>query len=304
MITDSSDPLAPHVDIDAALVARLVTSQFPQWANLPVTPVEADGWDNRTFRLGSDMLVRLPSAECYTAQVDKEHRWLPRLAPRLPLSIPVPLAMGAPAEGYPWNWSVYRWLEGSTASTERIDDINEFSTTLGHFLASLQRMDPTDGPPPGQHNFYRGGPLETYDDETRSAIAALEGRIAVETVTAVWDTAMAATWNGSPVWFHGDVSAGNLLVTDGRLSAVIDFGCSGVGDPACDLTVAWTLLSGESREALRAALTVDAAMWARGRGWALWKAVITLAGHIDTNGIDEEGARHVIDQLRADQEGS
>jgi aminoglycoside phosphotransferase (APT) family kinase protein len=304
MISKSGDELARSVDIDAALATRLVASQFPQWAELPITPVEFDGWDNRTFRLGVDMSVRLPSAEAYTAQVEKEHRWLPILAPRLPLPIPVPLAMGVPAEGYPWNWSVYRWLEGAPASTERIDDLNEFATTLARFLASLQQIDPADGPPPGQHNFFRGGPLETYDAETRNAIAALDDQLAAEPATAVWETAIAATWHGAPVWFHGDVAAGNLLVRGGRLRAVIDFGCSGVGDPACDVTIAWTLLSGASREAFRAALPVDAATWARGRGWALWKGLITLAGHSNTNPVAAAEARRVVDDVLADHEQS
>jgi len=304
MISNPDDRSARSADIDASLVTALVTSQFPQWADLPITPVELDGNDNRTFRLGVGMSVRLPSAEAYTAQVEKEHRWLPILAPRLPLPIPVPLTMGAPAEGYPWNWSVYRWLDGEIACTERINDLNQFATTLARFLASLQQIDPAGGPPPGQHNFFRGGPLETYDAETRSAITALDDQIATETATAAWETALAATWHGSPVWFHGDVSAGNLLVRDGRLSAVIDFGCSGVGDPACDVTIAWTLLSGESREAFRAALPVDAATWARGRGWALWKGLITVAEHINTNPVEAARAARVVDQVLADNEQS
>jgi aminoglycoside phosphotransferase (APT) family kinase protein len=145
---------------------------------------------------------------------------------------------------------------------------------------------------------------DQYDAETRNAITALDDHIATETATAVWDTAIAATWHGSPVWFHGDVAAGNLLVRDGRLSAVIDFGCSGVGDPACDVTIAWTLLSAESREAFHAALPVDAATWARGRGWALWKALITLAGHVNTNPVEAARARRVIDEVLADHEQS
>ena len=302
MISNSDDRPARNVDIDVCLVAELVSSQFPQWADLWITPVEHDGIDNRTFRLGGDMCVRLPSAEAYTAQVDKEHRWLPILAPRLPLPIPVPLAIGAPAEGYPWKWSVYRWLEGEIASTARINDLNQFATALAGFLGSLQRVDPAGGPPPGKHNFFRGGPLETYDGQTRSAIAALDDQIDTETATAVWETAIAAAWHGSPVWFHGDVSAANLLVRDGRLGAVIDFGCSGVGDPACDVTIAWTLLSGESREAFRAALRVDGATWARGRGWALWKGLITVAKHLNTDPVEAARAARVVDQVLADHE--
>ena len=291
---------ADEVAIDVALVRRLLAAQFPHWAGLPITPAVPQGWDNRTFRLGTDMSVRLPSAEGYTSQVEKEHRWLPILAPQLPLPIPVPLALGRPGEGFPWHWSIYRWLEGETASIERIDDINAFATGLAHFLAALQRIDPTDGPPPGPHNFYRGGSLMVYDAETRHAIAALDGTIDTDAVTAVWETALQATWHGPPVWLHGDVAAGNLLVSDGRLSAVIDFGCAGVGDPACDVTIAWTLLSGASREAFRAALPVDGATWARGRGWALWKGLITLAGYINTNPVKAGEARRVINEVLDD----
>ena len=297
---------AEEVDIDASLVRRLLAAQFPRWAHLPITPAVPQGWDNRTFRLGANMSVRLPSAEGYEPQVDKEHRWLPRLAPLLPLPIPVPLAKGVPGEGYPFNWSVYRWLEGQTATAGRIADVRRFATALAGFLRALQRIDPTGGPPPGRDNFFRGGPLTVYDAETRRAIAALEGRIDTEAATAAWEAALEARWQGPPVWFHGDVAAGNLLVEAGRLSAVIDFGISGVGDPSCDLAIAWTLFRGESRDAFRAALGPDGATWARGRGWALWKALIKLAGHADTNPPRAERVlRREIDGIIADhREGS
>jgi aminoglycoside phosphotransferase (APT) family kinase protein len=288
------------VHIDADLVRRLVAAQFPRWADLPVRPVEAGGWDNRTFHLGPRMTARLPSAEQYALQVEKEHRWLPKLAPLLPLPIPVPLTKGAPVEGYPWPWSVYRWLEGAPASVGGIADLRRFATDLAEFLNALRRIDPTGGPPPGQHNFFRGGPLTVYDAETRQAIVALEGRIDTEAASAVWEAALGAKWDGSPVWFHGDVAPGNLLVEDGRLGAVIDFGTSGVGDPACDLAIAWTLFGGESRDAFRAALGLDDATWARGRGWTLWKGLITLAQHIDTDPAQAGEARRVIEEVLAD----
>ena len=298
----AADKPTREVEINVSLVRRLVTAQFPRWADLPIRAVEFDGWDNRTFRLGETMSVRLPSAEWYAAQVEKEHRWLPRLAPLLPLPIPVPLAMGVPAEGYPWNWSIYRWLDGEPATLAPIADLPQFATTLAHFLTALQRIDPTGGPPPGPHNFYRGGPLMVYDGETRNAIAALDGQIDTAAVTAVWEAALNATWHGPPVWVHGDVAAGNLLVTEGRLSAVIDFGTSGVGDPACDVVIAWTFLSGASREAFRAGLPLDDATWARGRGWALWKALITLAADIHTNPLKAREARRVVDEVLADHQ--
>ena len=288
------------VSIDASLVRRLVATQFPQWADLPVRPVQFDGWDNRTFRLGDDLSVRLPSAEGYASQVAKEHRWLPQLAPHLPLPIPVPLALGAPAEGYPWPWSVRRWLEGEIATVAAIADRPQFARALAEFLLALQRIDATGGPPAGLHNNFRGGSLAVYDGETQQALAALEGLIDPGAAAAVWAVALAATWRGSPVWVHGDMAAGNLLVRDGRLSAVIDFGCSGVGDPACDLTIAWTFLADESREVFRSAAAADNAMWARARGWALWKAMKTLAENLDTNPATAAEARRVIKAVSAE----
>lgn len=298
----SGSPRSDRVRVDAALVRHLVARQFPRWAGLPVRPVELDGWDNTTFRLGEDMSVRLPSAEGYVPQVEKEQWWLPKLAPLLPLPIPVPLAKGEPGEGYPYPWSIYRWIEGETATVGRIDDMNEFATKLADFLTALYQIDPADGPPPGRRNFFRGGPLTVYDAETRRALAALEGRGDADAAGAVWEAALAARWHGPPVWFHGDIAAGNLLVRDGRLGAVIDFGTSGVGDPSCDLAIAWTLFRDESRGAFRAALPVDEATWARGRGWALWKALITLADCIDTDPPLAARVRREIDEVLDDHE--
>ena len=290
------------VHIDVSLVRRLIATQFPQWADLPVKLVELSGWDNRTFHLGEQMTARFPSAAEYSPQVEKEHRWLPKLAPLLPLPIPVPLAMGKPAEGYPWHWSIYRWLDGKTASIERINDLYQFATALAEFLVALQQIDATGGPMAGPHNFYRGGPLTTYDAETRQAIAILGDEIDANTVTAVWNAALASTWYGSPVWVHGDVAVENLLIEKGQLSAVIDFGSMGVGDPACDLAIAWTFFKGESRDAFRAAMKLDSATWARGRGWTLWKALIVCAALPGTNSSEIEKSRLIIDEVLADHE--
>lgn len=286
--------------IDASLVRRLLADQFPQWSNLPVTPVEVDGWDNRTYHLGEEMTVRLPTAVGYASAVDKEHRWLPILAPSLPVAVPVPLAKGVPGAGYPFSWSIRRWLEGETATLDRIDALAAFAASVAEFILALQRIDATDGPQAGAHSFYRGTPPAHYDNETRRALAALDGHIDTGRAAAVWNTTLEATWSGPPVWFHGDIASGNLLVREGKLAAVIDFGTSGVGDPACDLVIAWTMFSGDSREAFRSVVGQDPAMWARARGWALWKALIVLAEKIDT---DEEQAavhRRVIDEVLAD----
>lgn len=286
--------------VTPALVRRLVAEQFPPWADLPVEPVAQSGWDNLTFRLGSDLSARLPSAQRYVAQVVKEHRWLPRLAPHLPLPVPRPVTMGAPGQGYPWPWSIYRWLDGTPATLASIEDREGFAQSLARFLESLQRVDPTGGPYAGPHSFHRGGDLAIYDGETRRAIAALRGRIDADAATAVWEAALAATWQGRPVWVHGDIAAPNLLVRDGHLSAVIDFGCCAVGDPACDLTIAWTFFSGWSRAAFRAALPADEATWARGRGWALWKALIVLAKHSETVASEAGAAAAVVDAVLAE----
>lgn len=281
--------------INAILVRRLIAEQFPQWAHMPIEPVIPNGWDNRTFRLGDEMLVRLPSAAGYVAQVEKEQRWLPQLAPHLPLPIPVPLAQGKPGVGYPWPWSIYRWLPGETAYAALVADLPALAADLAHFLTALQRIAAA-GPPAGEHSFYRGGPLVVYDAETRRALSALAGKIDTEAAAAVWEDALAARWHGPPVWVHGDIAAGNLLVQDGRLAAVIDFGCCAVGDPTCDLVIAWTFFDAESRAVFRTALDLDEGTWARARGWALWKALILLAGAA-TNPIEAETPRRVIDAL-------
>ena len=229
--------MAGQMEIDSELVRNLIGQQFPQWVHLPIRPVEPGGWDNRTFRLGNDMSVRLPSAERYVAQVEKEHRWLPVIAPHLPLPVPVPLARGVPAEGYPWPWSVYRWLEGEPASDGHIADLDRFARSLADFLNALYRIDASGGPAAGAHNFHRGGTLAVYDAETRAALTALADRIDVVNADKVWRDALASEWRMPPVWVHGDVAIGNLLVRNGELCGVIDFGSMAVGDPACDLVI-------------------------------------------------------------------
>jgi aminoglycoside phosphotransferase (APT) family kinase protein len=299
MVKDRPDGRA---GIDAALVKRLIAAQFPHWAELPVTAVELDGWDNRTYRLGNKLTVRLPTHQRYAPAVEKEDRWLPVLAPLLPVSIPVPVAMGAPGEGYPFNWSIRGWLDGETASPDRIGDMVGFGVAVAEFILELQRVEATGGPAAGAHSFYRGTPPANYDAETRRCLAELDGRVDTAKAAAVWDSAVAATATRPPVWFHGDIASGNLLLRDGRLSAVLDFGTSGVGDPACDLVIAWTFLSGDSREAFRQRVGQDAATWSRARGWALWKSLIGLAQDIDRNPTAAGTNLRIIDDVLTDHE--
>jgi aminoglycoside phosphotransferase (APT) family kinase protein len=294
---------AAEVHTDAALVARLIAAQFPKWANLPIEPVPSTGTDNAIYRLGDDMAVRLPRIDRVVAQVDKEQQWLPKLAPHLPLAIPLPLARGIAAEGYPWNWSVYRWLEGANATVERIADLREAAITLAQFICAMQRIDPAGGPAPGAHNFGRGVPLDMRDAATRAAITSLDEMLDVGAVTAAWDAALETpAWDRPPVWIHGDLLPGNLLVDKGRLSGVIDFGGLGVGDPACDLLAGWTLFSGESRDAFRAALSADDATWARGRGWALSWALIFIPYYLNSNPVGVKTARNTINEVLADHQ--
>nr|MDT0656404.1 aminoglycoside phosphotransferase family protein [Micromonospora sp. DSM 115978] len=288
----------PHrISVDVDQVRRLVASQFPRWADLPVERVANGGWDNWTFHLGSGMSVRLPSAFEYTEAVDKEHTWLPIFAPRLPLPIATPLAKGEAGEGYPYSWSIYRWLDGETARADRIADPVRFALDLAEFIVALQGVDTADGPRPGQHNWYRGGTLRAYDAAANRGLAALDGRIHVEIAREIWKCALDARWDGVERWLHGDIAQGNLLLNGGQLAAVIDFGTCGVGDPSCDLAVAWTLLTGDGRQAFRERLSVDDATWARGRGWALWKTLVNYANALDNGEAATANPRRILDEI-------
>jgi aminoglycoside phosphotransferase (APT) family kinase protein len=280
-----------RAEITADVAARLVAGQFPQWAALPVVPVKLNGWDNTTFRLGEELSVRLPSTDGTTEQVAKEHRWLPVLAPQLPLPVPVPVALGRPAGEFPRPWSVYRWLAGEPADGERVTDLAGFAASLAGFLATLQAIDTGGGPPAGKHNFFRGGPLATYHEQTQRLISLTAEKIDAGAAAEVWDAAMASTWRRPPVWVHGDVTGSNLLVADGALCAVIDFGGLAVGDPACDLVMAWTFFTGDSAAVFRRGLGLDEATWARGRGWALWKALLMVAEETEGRGDGRDAAR-------------
>lgn len=294
---DADGRIAPS----AERVRRLVAAQFPAYAHLPVTPVARSGWDNRTFHLGDALSVRLPSAARYAAQVEKEHRWLPRLAAALPVPVAEPMATGRPGEGYPYPWSIYRWLPGAPAEAAPPADAVGFAEGVADVVRALHAAETEGAPAAGEHNFFRGGPLAVYDAETRAALAVLGDAVDTRAAHELWARGLASRWERAPVWVHGDLSAGNLLVDEaGRLAAVIDFGCMGVGDPACDLVLAWTFLDGPAREAFRARLALDAQTWARARGWALWKAAITLAKAPGTDPQRQAASRAVLDAVLAE----
>ncbi len=289
---------ADEVETDVALVRRLLVGQFPQWADLPLQPVESYGTDHDIYQLGDDLALRLPRIGWATQQAAKEATWLPRLAPHLPLAIPTPLVMGRPAEGYPFDWSVYAWLPGESANGT-LTDLARAAVDLAAFIKALGEIDTIGAPPrpPGG----RGAPLIERDQDVRRAIAELGGRIDGEAALRSWEESVEApVWDGKEVWVHGDLLPGNLLVVDGRLSAVIDFGCLNVGDPACDLLPAWNLFVGDSRRRFRAELGVDNASWLRGRGWALCQTVVALPYYWDTNPGMVRQATHALAQVLAD----
>ena len=281
-------------NITLSLAKDLIAEQFPQWAHLSIQPVPVNGWDNRTFRLGKDMSIRLPSAAQYALKVPKEQEWLPILAPHLSTPIPRPIAMGEPSQQYPWNWSIYGWIEGESANTLSMDDkqLETLAISLATFLNELHTINSTGGLVPGSHNFYRGASPMVYDGETRDTIAYLQEFIDVNAATSLWNKAISSEWTKKPVWIHGDLSAGNILIKDDSLAAVIDFGGMGIGDPACDLVIAWTFLKNESRQIFKSHLPLDRDTWTRARGWALWKALITLAP------LENKGSPEALQQVK------
>lgn len=289
------------VRISEKLVRRLVGRQFPQWRDLPVRAVAQGGWDNRSFHLGDALVVRMPSASRYAAAIEREHLWLPRLAPHLAVAIPTSLVLGMPDMDYPYPWSVRGWLPGETALAAPPTDLTRFASDLAGFLNAFHEIDAEGAPAAGSDSFFRGAPLAIYDSQTRDAVAKLDGQIDNDAVLKVWDAALEASFAGTPVWVHGDLADANILVSSGRLTAVIDFGQLCVGDPSCDLAIAWTVFRGESRRVFRRALQVDAGCWARGRGWALWKALIRLAGRPGP-AREVESAPRVLAELLADSD--
>lgn len=285
------------IEITTELVRRLINSQFPQWKDLSVRPVEKSGHDNRTFRLGNELTVRLPSHERYASAVEKELTWLPVFKPFLSLPIPAPIAKGEPTDEYPLPWSVNRWIDGDTVKRSNIRDQNEFAEDLAGFLLELEAIDASRGVPAGTQNFHRGGNLAVYDNDTRSVIETLQ--YDQQLLTEIWELSLATTYQSAPLWLHGDVAVGNLLVKEGKLCGVIDFGTMGVGDPSSDLVMAWNFFDDVSRSIFLTRMNFDEATVHRARGWALWKALITFAWNEQGSEASNWG-KEVIDVIIRD----
>jgi aminoglycoside phosphotransferase (APT) family kinase protein len=264
-----------ELEIGEALVRRLLVEQFPDWAELPLRWIEPSGTVNAIFRLGDDLSVRLPRRQGPTEPGSRELDWLPRLAPQLPVEIPVPLAQGRPGAGYSWFWEIHTWVAGETVPVAEIDAV-QAAHDLADLVRALQRIEPVGAPPPG-----RGVALAERDSAFRYWLERFDGD---PRVVPAWERALAAPpWRGPPVWHHGDLDCRNWLIRDGRIGGVIDWGSMGVGDPACDVMVAWKLHSPSARDAFRNALPTDDATWERARGWAVSQAVAALAYYTPEN---------------------
>jgi len=274
------------------LARKLIAEQFPEYSNLPIVDVEKQGHDNRTYRLGDEMLIRMPTAADYALKVPKEQELLPQLAKRLSISIPAPIKMGKPSSDYPYPFSIYKWLSGKSINLLTLTDQEkeQLAFDLAKFLKELQAITDIEGPGPGQHNWWRGDHVSVYYKGAREQIAELVNFIDAPRALALWDQACATRWNKAPIWIHGDFAIGNILMEDGKLSSVIDFGGAAVGDPACDLVIAWTYLSGKARETFISKMDMDSDTWLRARAWALWKATFELCQIVDKN--SQEAAVH------------
>jgi aminoglycoside phosphotransferase (APT) family kinase protein len=284
-----------QIEIDIHLVRRLVDIQFPQWSDALLTPVESSGTVNALYRLGGDLVVRLPLAMWGAEAAEREQEWLPRLSPLLPVEIPRLLGRGQPDLGYPCPWSVFGWIEGSHPQPDGLPTSDGLADDLASLIRALHEIDLPDAP-----GAYRG-PVSEVDGSVRRCIAEVADEFDTGELTRAWEVSvLAPEWEGPPLWAHSDLLASNLLIRDGRLAAVIDFGTAGVGDPACDLMVAWNVLPAPARPSFRAAVGLDDPTWLRGRGWALAQAVIALPYYRETNPGMTRAARHAISQVLAD----
>jgi aminoglycoside phosphotransferase (APT) family kinase protein len=284
-----------EVGIDAGLVRRLVTTQFPRLAGLPVSAVQSTGTVNAIYRLGDHLCTRLPRVQGYADDLENECRWLPWLAPQLPLRIPEPVAQGRPASGYPFPWAIYRWTDGQPYAEELVADERQAARDLARFVAELRTIDPAAAPAAGRR------PLRELDAATRAAIGSSRKVIDADAATAAWERALQApAWEGAPVWIHADLLRPNMLVGGGRLCAVIDFGAAGIGDPAADVIAAWSVFGPAGRDTFRGALDIDGGTWNRARGFALHQAAMIIPYYPETNPGFVALAKRTVEEILAD----
>jgi aminoglycoside phosphotransferase (APT) family kinase protein len=283
---------ADEVLVDEGLVRRLLRVQFPQWAELPLRLVEPSGTDHTIFRVGDELVARFPAVEYATQQVLREARWVPFLAAKVPLELSVPVALGEPGEGYPWSWSIVRWIDGERATRDNLD-LARGAVDLAEFIRALQACDPAGGPEPGQTTSLRGRPLSVWDGRLDEWVAKLDGVPEIDAAVEAFAEGRAAPpWDRPPVWLHGDLT-GNLIARDGTLVGVIDSGFA-VGDPACDLMPGWSLFRGEDRRRFFEQVGLDDATILRSRAWTIAPALIGLSYYRDVPHL-RENARSAIE---------
>ena len=290
---------AAELTIDVDLVRRLLLEQHPDLAGLSLTTV-GEGWDNAVFRLGDELAIRLPRRSATAALVENEQRWLPHLAPRLPLPVPTPVRIGRPGMGFPWAWSIVRWFPGTASFTAPPFDLRAAAIAIGGFLRALHQPAPPEAP----QSPWRSIPLDARTARLHEHLDQLHDTVNRERILALWDRLVVTPrWSGPPMWLHGDLHPGNLLIHEGSLSAVIDFGDVTCGDPATDLSVMWMLLPPEHRHTLFDAAgrnrsnPMDEQMWRRARGWALSIGVAVVALGQDGNPLAELGRKTIAAAL-------
>ena len=279
-----NDDFIPEISVP--LVKKLVEEQFPQWSSLPITPVKKSGFDNVTFHLGNEFSVRLPRLKSFSTQPLREHQWLHKLAPHLSVQIPTIIALGKPSAEYPWHWSVCKWIEGTTLNSFTRNELQQFAIPLAQFLKELHTIDGAGGLEPGEENFFHGASPRVNDGKVQEAFQKIDRYIDISAAKEVWSRAVNSEIIKKPVWLHGDMNSGNFISKDGKLVAVIDFGTMGVGDPACDLKIAWTLFDKPARKIFKDHLGYDAGIWDRAKGWALYNNSIYGLAFNENNTAD------------------
>ncbi len=286
-----------YINVDLAY--KIIKKQFPEYSHLDIKSVEKQGHDNRTYRIGNDMLIRMLTAESYALKVPKEQELLPKLAKHLSVAIPAPIKMGKPSKDYPYPFSIYKWLDGTSANHVTLyeQSLENLAFELANFLKELQAITNVEGPSPGQHNWWRGAHVSVYDSGAREQIAKLADIIDGNSALELWERACATKWNKAPIWIHGDFAVGNILIKDNKLSGVIDFGGTAMGDPACDLVIAWTYLSSRARDIFAAEMRLDNDTWLRARAWVLWKATFELCNIADKNSPEALFQKKIIDEV-------
>lgn len=289
------DKSMPTID----LARKIIAKQFPEYSNLSITHVDHQGHDNRTYKLGSNMLIRMPTASRYALNIPKEQELLPKLAKYLSLNIPTPIKMGNPSSDYPYPFSIYQWLPGKSINllTLTVQEKEQLAFDLAIFLKELQSITDVEGPQPGKHNWWRGDHVSVYTKAAQEQIVSLTNFIDTTKALDLWARASATQWSKNPVWIHGDFAIGNILLDNNKLSAIIDFGRFAIGDPACDLVIAYTYLSGKSREIFISEMNIDQETWLRARAWALWKATYELCQITDKNSLEAKLQKQIIDDV-------